>query len=124
MSNREGIDKEAYTTNNDVWSVPVGGGTAKKLTPNPAADVQPQFTPDGKFMIVRAQRRPQFESDRWYLDVYDRATGTKRTVFETPDLSVSDFTLSPRRQHRSCSPRRATGPTICIACRSPAARRS
>lgn len=94
VSNREGIDKEAYTTNNDVWSVPVGGGTAKKLTPNQASDVQPEFTPDGKYMIVRAQRRPQFESDRFYLDVYDRATGTKRTVFEAPDLSVSDFSLS------------------------------
>ena len=46
-------------------------------------------------MIVRAQRRPGFESDRWYLDVYDRATAAKRTVFETPDLSVSDFTLTP-----------------------------
>jgi dipeptidyl aminopeptidase/acylaminoacyl peptidase len=94
VSNRDGIDKEAYSTNNDVWSVPVGGGAAKKLTPNPAADVQPRFTPDGKFMIVRAQRRPGWESDRWYLDVYDRATGAKRTVFETPDLSVSDFTLT------------------------------
>ena len=39
-------------------------------------------------MFVRAQRRPQFESDRCYLDVYDRATGTKRTLFESPDLSV------------------------------------
>ena len=94
VSNHEGNDKEAYTTNNDVWSVPVGGGPARRLTTNPAADVQPQFTPDGKWMIVRAQRRPQFESDRWYLDVYDRATGRKRTVFESPDLSVSDFTLS------------------------------
>lgn len=94
VSNREGNDKEAYTTNNDVWSVSVSGGTAKKLTPNTASDVQPQFTPDGKYMIVRAQRRPQFESDRFYLDVYDRATGTKRTVFETPDLSVGDFVLS------------------------------
>jgi dipeptidyl aminopeptidase/acylaminoacyl peptidase len=95
VSNREGNDKEAYTTNNDVWSVPVSGGTATRLTPNPAADVQPRFTPDGKSLIVRAQRRPRFESDRFYLDVYDRATGAKRTVFETPDLSVSDFTLSP-----------------------------
>ena len=94
VSNREGIDKEAYTTNNDVWSVPVSGGAAKKLTPNPAADVQPQFTPDGKYLIVRAQRRPQFESDRWYLDAYDRATGSKRTLFETPDLAVGDFALS------------------------------
>jgi dipeptidyl aminopeptidase/acylaminoacyl peptidase len=94
VSNREGNDKEAWTTNNDVWSVPVTGGTPKKLTENPAADVQPVFTPDGKSMIVRAQRRPGFESDRWYLDVYDRANGHKRTVFQTPDLSVSDFTLT------------------------------
>ena len=46
-------------------------------------------------MIVRAQRRPGFESDRRYLDVYDRCTGSRRTVFETPDLSVTDFTLCP-----------------------------
>ena len=94
VSNREGADKEAWSTNNDIWSVPVGGGEARKLTPNPAADAQPIFTPDGKSMVVRAQRRAGFESDRSYLDVYDRATGSKRTVFETPDLSVSDFSLS------------------------------
>ena len=94
VSNRDGSDKEAWSTNNDVWSVPVEGGPAKKLTANPAADAQPLFTPDGKSMIVRAQRRPGFESDRSYLDVYDTATWTKRTVFETPDLSVSDFALS------------------------------
>jgi len=95
VSNREGTDKEAYTTNNDVWSVPVGGGTPKKVTNNPAADVQPVFSRDGKYLFVRAQRRPQFESDRWYLDVYDRATGAKRTLFESPDLSVSDFKVAP-----------------------------
>lgn len=94
VSNREGVDKEAWTTNSDVWSVPVSGGAVKKLTPNPAADTQPVFTPDGRFLIVRAQRRPNFESDRWYLDVYDRATGARRTAFTTPDLSASDFTLS------------------------------
>ena len=95
VSNREGNDREAFTTNNDVWSVSVTGGEARKLTPNPAADVQPALTKDGRFLVVRAQRRPGFESDRWYLDVYDRATGAKRTVFETPDLSVGDFALTP-----------------------------
>jgi dipeptidyl aminopeptidase/acylaminoacyl peptidase len=94
VSNRDGIDREAWSTNNDVWSVPARGGSAKKLTSNPAADVQPMFTADGKFMIVRAQRRPGFESDRWYLDAYDRASGAKRTIFETPDLSISDYLLS------------------------------
>ena len=94
VSNREGVDKETWTTNTDIWSVPVTGGAATKLTTNPAADLQPEFTSDGRFMVVRAQRRPGFESDRWYLDVYDTSTWTKRTVFETPDLSVDEFTLS------------------------------
>jgi dipeptidyl aminopeptidase/acylaminoacyl peptidase len=94
VSNRDGNDREAWSTNNDVWLVPVTGGAAKKLTAGAGADVQPVFSPDGRTIFVRAQRRGGFESDRWYLDAYDRSTGQKRTVFETPDLSVSDFTLS------------------------------
>jgi dipeptidyl aminopeptidase/acylaminoacyl peptidase len=95
VSNREGNDREAWTTNNDVWIVSSDGGSARKLTPNPAADVQPVFSPDGRTVYVRAQRRAGFESDRWYLDAYDRAGGARRTLFETPDLSVADFALSP-----------------------------
>jgi dipeptidyl aminopeptidase/acylaminoacyl peptidase len=94
VSNREGADREAWTTNSDVWLVPITGGQVRKLTSNPAADAQPVFTRDGRFMIVRAQRRPGFESDRWYLDIYDRSSGNRRTVFENPDLSVSDFRLT------------------------------
>ncbi|PYR88267.1 MAG: S9 family peptidase [Acidobacteria bacterium] len=94
VSNRDGIDREAWSTNNDVWSVSVAGGEAKKLTSNPAADVQPVFTPDGRFLIVRAQRRAGFESDRWYLDVYDRGEGNRRTVFETPDGHTIFFTAT------------------------------
>jgi dipeptidyl aminopeptidase/acylaminoacyl peptidase len=94
VSNREGNDREAWTTNNDVWIVPVAGGEPKKVTANPAADVQPVFSSDGKTLFVRAQRRAGFESDRWYLDAYDRASGSRRTLFENPDLSVGDFVLS------------------------------
>ena len=94
VSNRQGNDREAWTTNNDVYLVPVSGGEARKITANPAADVQPVFSSDGRTIYVRAQRRPGFESDRWYIDAYDRASGMRRTVFETPDLSVSDYSLS------------------------------
>ena len=94
VSGREGNDKEAWTTNNDVWIVDAAGGTARKLTTNGAADLQPVFSPDGKTLFVRAQRRPGFESDRWYLDAYDRSTGAKRTLFTMPDLSVGDFALT------------------------------
>jgi dipeptidyl aminopeptidase/acylaminoacyl peptidase len=94
VSNREGKDREAWTTNNDVWLVPVTGGQATKLTNNPAADVNPVFSPDGQTIYVRAQRRPGFESDRWYVDAYDRSSGARKALFETPDLSVDSITLS------------------------------
>jgi Tol biopolymer transport system component len=95
VSSREGGDREAWTTNHDVWIVPASGGEAKKITSNPASDMQPVFSPDGRTLFVRAQRRPGFESDRWYLDAYDRSTGAKRTVFLAPDISVGDYSLSP-----------------------------
>lgn len=95
VSSREGPDREAWTTNHDVWIVPAAGGDAKKVTTNPASDLQPMFSRDGRTLFVRAQRRPGFESDRWYLDAYDREAGTKHTVFQSPDISVGDYALSP-----------------------------
>ena len=94
VSKRGARDTEMWTTNHDVWTVPVGGGALRKLTPNPAADMQPTYSPDGKWIVVRAQRRPGFEADRFYLDAYDRSTGAKRTIFTSPDLSVDDFRFS------------------------------
>ena len=94
VSNREGNDKEAWTTNNDVWLVPVEGGQARKLTANPAADTHPTFSADGRTLFTLSQRRAGFESDRWYLDAYDVANGSKRTLFPTQDISVGGFTLS------------------------------
>jgi dipeptidyl aminopeptidase/acylaminoacyl peptidase len=95
VSNRDGKDKEMMDTNQDVWLVPITGGEPKKITINPAADQEPVFSPDGKILAIKSQRRAGFESDRWYIDLYDQATGTKRTLFETPDLSVDEFAFSP-----------------------------
>jgi dipeptidyl aminopeptidase/acylaminoacyl peptidase len=94
VSNRDGKDREMMNTNQDVWIVPVSGGSAKKITTNPAADQQPVFSPDGKILAIKSQRRPGFESDRWRLDLYDAGLSNKRTLFETTDLSVDDFVFS------------------------------
>lgn len=96
VSKRGGTkDSEMWTTNHEVWTVPVAGGAVRKVTSNAAADMQPTYSPDGKWLLVRAQRRAGFEADRWYLDAYDRASGAKHTVFTSPDLSVDDFHFSP-----------------------------
>ena len=94
VSNREGNDRESWTTNNDVFVTSVDGGEPRQVTKgNPAADTHPQFSKDGRTLYVLAQRRPGFESDRWYLDAYDLAGGGKKTLFTTPDLSIDEYAL-------------------------------
>ena len=72
---------EATSTNNDLWIVPVSGGTAKNITAdNPASDSTPLYSPDGKYIAYRAQQRPGYESDQFKLTLYDRSTGLKKDL--------------------------------------------
>ncbi len=49
FSARDAGREEAWSTNFDLYSVPLDGSAApKKLTTNPAWDTQPVFSPDGK----------------------------------------------------------------------------
>jgi len=79
---------EAWSTNHDVFLVPIGGGTAKPLTTNPAADGFPRYSPDGKYIAYRAQSRPGFEADRWQLMLCERVTGAIRSLTGEFDASV------------------------------------
>jgi dipeptidyl aminopeptidase/acylaminoacyl peptidase len=64
---------EAWSTNFDLWRVRIDGtGEAENLTKdNKAADATPRFSPDGKHMAYRAQKRHGFESDLWELMVVE-----------------------------------------------------
>jgi dipeptidyl aminopeptidase/acylaminoacyl peptidase len=78
---------EATSTNNDLWIVPLNGGTAKNITAdNPASDSTPLYSPDGKYIAYRAQQRPGYESDRFRLMLYDRKTGEKRDLTQENDF--------------------------------------
>ncbi|MEK6651267.1 MAG: S9 family peptidase, partial [Bacteroidota bacterium] len=85
----------ATSTNNDLFLVPVGGGTARRMTENPANDAQPTYSPDGKFVAYLAMERPGFEADQHSLVLYDRASGTRRVVAGLTDLSVGEMAWSP-----------------------------
>ncbi len=61
---------EAWSTDYDVCRVPVAGGKVERLTAaNKAADGAPRFSPNGKLLAYRAQKRAGFEADRWQLMV-------------------------------------------------------
>jgi dipeptidyl aminopeptidase/acylaminoacyl peptidase len=94
---------EATSTNNDLWIVPVNNGAtgappvqAKNITAdNPASDSTPLYSPDGKYIAYRAQKRPVYESDRFRLMLYDRKTGEKKNLTEEFDQWVGTYTWTP-----------------------------
>src|SRR5262245_44291914 len=55
---------EAWSTNYDLCRVPVTGGTIETITKdNAAADGSPRFSPDGKKLAWRVQKRSGYEAD-------------------------------------------------------------
>lgn len=85
----------AMSTNADLYVVPVSGGEPKKVSVSTGADLSPQYSPDGKYLVWRAQMVGGYESDRWRLMVMDRGTGAIQAVTEATDRSVQSFTFTP-----------------------------
>jgi len=97
VSNHDKV--EAISTNADVWIVSVRGGTPKNITAaNRGFDGSPQYSPDGRYIAYRSQATPGFESDRFRLMLYDRKTGTARSLSESLDSWVDEFTFAPNSQ--------------------------
>lgn len=90
---------EARSTNGDIFVVPVAGGEPRRITSdNPANDLTPMYSPDGRYIAHRAQSKPGFESDRWRLVLYERKTGQSHSATEQFDSPVESFTFSPDGQ--------------------------
>jgi dipeptidyl aminopeptidase/acylaminoacyl peptidase len=88
-------DNQALSTNWELYVVPIEGGESKMITGNLAADASPVYSPDGKYLAWRAQSKPGYESDRWRLMVYDRATSKAVSLTDSLDRSVQSITWAP-----------------------------
>ncbi|HEX9119743.1 MAG TPA: S9 family peptidase [Terriglobales bacterium] len=86
---------EAISTNNEIFIVPVGGGTPKKISTSPGSDSTPLYSPDGKYIAWRMQETPGYESDRFQLVLYDRKSGQIRSLTKDFDRWVGSVAWAP-----------------------------
>ncbi|MGB2670437.1 MAG: S9 family peptidase, partial [Candidatus Acidiferrum sp.] len=82
---------EATSTNGDLFLVPVAGGEAKRITMQKGFDGEPTYSPDGKYIAYHAQLTPGYESDRWRVMLYDRATGQIEDLTKGFDRSADEL---------------------------------
>ena len=85
---------EATSTNGDLFIVPVAGGEPKRITTNPGFDGHPVYSPDGRFIAYHSQKAAEYESDRWRLLLYDRASAKHIALAESFDRSVDEIVWS------------------------------
>jgi dipeptidyl aminopeptidase/acylaminoacyl peptidase len=88
-------ENEGWNTNHDIFVVSSSGGAEKRVTDNRAADGEPSYSPDGKWLAYRAQSIPGHEADRWQLYLYEIGTGKTRSLTWEFDDSVEHFIWAP-----------------------------
>jgi dipeptidyl aminopeptidase/acylaminoacyl peptidase len=91
----------AISTNNDLWliSLAVPQPQPRNLTANnPAYDGSPIYSPDGKYIAFRTQQQPGYESDRFRIALYNRATRQITVVTDAFDNWIDEARWSKDSQ--------------------------
>eukprot|EP01028_Stygiella_incarcerata_P008920 TRINITY_DN400_c0_g5_i2.p1 TRINITY_DN400_c0_g5~~TRINITY_DN400_c0_g5_i2.p1 ORF type:complete len:728 (-),score=156.17 TRINITY_DN400_c0_g5_i2:2823-4910(-) len=83
----------AWTTDLNVYTVPIGGGSDPQCITcdNKGKDMQPGYSPDGKYMAFIRLVQPVSESDRARLMIRDRSSGKIWEAVTTLDRSFGGF---------------------------------
>ena len=88
---------DAWSTDLNVYVVPADGrGTAEVITAaNKGADVNPVYSPDGRYIAYQSQARGGFEADRGRLMLYDRGAKTSRELLPSWDRNADSYVFAP-----------------------------
>jgi dipeptidyl aminopeptidase/acylaminoacyl peptidase len=87
--------QDMWNTNNDVYLIPVEGGTPKKISEGEGCDAGPLFSPDGKTLAYLAMARPGFEADQRKIALHDLGTGKNRIVDSPLENTIFDYVWAP-----------------------------
>jgi len=90
------VRDQAWTTNLDIYTVPVSGGEPTLVTAGMGgAESTPLYTADGRYLCFLSQERANFESDRWRLMVKDLRSGQARELTRNFDNNILEYAFIP-----------------------------
>jgi tricorn protease len=89
-------DRIVFTAEGDLWSVPLGGGVASRLTTHPAEEASPAVSPDGKWIAFSAAYEGPTE-----VYVMPAGGGLPRRLTYEGDATVTGWTPDGRVAYRS-----------------------
>ncbi len=86
---------ESWSTDFNLYRAALdGSGEPRRLTPNPAWDTHPVFSPDGSTLAYLAMERAGFEADRFRIVLRDWPGGEERVLTEDWDRSAGDMVFA------------------------------
>ncbi len=88
----------AESTNNSVYIQKVDGivpvGEPVRISQNDAMELEPRYSPDGKFISYLGAEKPTYEADRLRMKLYDRKTKETTNLTGSFDRSPSEYLWS------------------------------
>ena len=82
----------AESTNSDIYFYDLESGETRNMTEGMMGyDVNPQFSPDGRYLAWQSMERDGYESDKNRLFVMELATGEKTYVTDSFDYNTDAF---------------------------------
>jgi dipeptidyl aminopeptidase/acylaminoacyl peptidase len=84
----------ATSTNNSVFIQMLNGIKTEidpvRISHNDAMELDPRYSPDGRYIAYLGGERPGYEADRLRIKIYDREAGNTRVLTEELDRSASE----------------------------------
>ncbi len=93
---------QATSTNSDVFTLSLAPNSlapdaqpSNRTAANRGSDSTPLYSPDGRYLAIRSQFRPGYESDRFRLQLIERASGRIINLTEDFDRWVESVAWAP-----------------------------
>ena len=93
---KEGVDLPAVDPTKTMKFQAINA--PENLKYNVGYDLNPKFSPDGRYVAWLSMERDGYEADRQRLCVFDLKTGEKKYVTESFDSNVDDFCWSDNKK--------------------------